>query len=117
MTEVLHPGVVKELRKAWREASHPIPEFDIPEGWERNEPMCDEARTEIGLRNEAYDTFLEIHSTHATSGVEGPYYMEVREQVGGEDSFETRARCRAVGVEPGAVQEYVDGLTGWADAR
>ncbi len=43
--------------------------------------MCDADRTEIGLRNEPYDTFIEIYSTHVTSGVEGPYYIEVHEQV------------------------------------
>lgn len=104
-------GAGKELQRAGREDAHPIPEFDIPDGWQRNEPMCNDERTEIGLRNEEYDAFIEIYSVTPLATVEGPYWVEIHERIGGPESFETRQLGEQFGVEPGQVQEAVEGAT------
>lgn len=108
--EILPLGAGRAYREAQREAAHPIPWFDIPEGWQRNEPMCEDDRTELELRNDAYDEFIDIVSTDHLAEHEGPYYAELLEQVGPRDSFETRVRRRIVAIEPGAIQEAVDEL-------
>ncbi len=99
------------IKRAGLEDAHPIPQFDIPEGWERNEPMCNDERTEIGLRNDAYDAFIEIYSVTPLATVEGPYWVEIHEQIGGPESFQTRQVGEQFGVEPGQVEEAVEGAT------
>lgn len=113
--EILPIHIGRQLREAAREDSHPIPDFEIPDGFERNEPMCDQARTEIGLRDPAFDWFIEIYSVSPLANIEGPYYAELKRQVGGDESFETATERRLVGIEPGAMQEAVDELAGDAN--
>lgn len=110
-------GAGKDLRRAGREDSHPIPEFDIPDGWQRNEPMCSEERTQIGLRNDDFDRFIEIYSVEPLATVKGPYWVEVHKQVGGPDSFQTRQLGELFGVEPGQMQEAVEDAAEVADGE
>lgn len=108
--EIVPVGVGRELREAAREDSHPIPPFEIPDDFERNEPMCDSERTEIGLRDPEFKWFIEITSVSPLATIEGPYYAELVRRVGGRESFETSLERRLVGIEPGAVQAAVEEL-------
>ncbi|SHG78859.1 hypothetical protein SAMN05443636_1078 [Halobaculum gomorrense] len=108
-------GVGRELREAAREDSHPIPSFEIPDGFERNEPMCDDTRTEVGLRDAEFEWFIEITSVAPLATIEGPYYAELVRRVGGRESFETALERRLVGIEPGAVEYAVAELAWTAD--
>lgn len=111
-TSTFRTVTVNEMRQAAIDASHPIPEIDLPDGWERNEPMCDRSRSEIGLRNEEFNRFIEIISVDPLTETQfdGPYYIEALIQHGGPESFETRLVERPTGVEPGAIQDEVTRL-------
>lgn len=108
--EIRSLPVGKQLRRARDEDSHPVPDIRLPRNWERNEPMCNDARTEVGLRRGDWECFIEIRSVSPLARVEGPYYLEALEHIGGDDSLETRLVERKTGVEPGAVQEAVISL-------
>ena len=108
--EVLPVPIGRELRQAGREDCHPIPDFEIPSGFEWNGPMCDTARTEIGMRDPDFRWFIEVGSVEPLATIDGPYHAEIRKRAGGPQSFETTLERRLTGIEPGEIQDAIDEL-------
>lgn len=96
-----------DMRAAARDTAHPIPEFHIPPGWYVNVPMEDEARTETSLRSGCWCYHIDVHSVAYADETEGPYWAELKAQVGGEGSFETHRIERLTRIEPGGLDEAI----------
>lgn len=115
--EILPLGLGRELQKARMEDSHPIPEFDLPDGWYNNGSMEDKLRTETSIRSEDWEWHIDVRSVTPLSSIEGPYWMELRSHIGGPSSFETRAVRRLTAIEPGAVWFALEDLIALAELQ
>lgn len=110
MADILTPN---DQAAEWEDA-HPIPEFEVPVGWFENESMANRNGTQRSLRSEDWRYHIELYATPRLSAIEGPYWGELRYQVGGPESFVTAPDYRVTGIEPGQVQEAVYLLVGKA---
>lgn len=107
-------NVARELQKARREDSLPLPTIDSPDGWSINDPMVCPQGTETSLRSESWEWHIDVASAPPDATIEGPIWAELKRQVGGESSFETRPCIRFAAVEPGAVQAVIEDLAALA---
>ena len=100
-------------RTEW-ESAHPVPDFEVPVGWRENEPMRNFNGSQVSIRSEDFRYHVDINGVPERGTIDGPYWAELRTQVGPDDSFVTRSIYRLTGIEPGAVQDAVYLLVGEA---
>lgn len=103
----------EDHRAAW-ETAHPVPNFEIPVGWHENRSMRNHNGSQMSLRSENWRYHIDLNGVPELATVEGPYWSELRVQVGGDASFETHSIYRLTGIEPGGVQDAVYLLVGKA---
>lgn len=103
----------EDHREVWQDAQ-PVPPFCVPSGWQENQPMENHNRTQVSLRSEDWKYHIDINAVPRMAEVDGPYWLELRRQIGGEVSFETEPVHRITNVERSEVQRAIYRLTGKA---
>lgn len=100
-------------REVWSTAPR-IPPLTVPDGWQQNGGMVGYDGRQKSLRSLDWRYHIDLNGVPELADIEGPYWAELRLQIGGHESFRTEPLHRLTGIERGAIQDAVYLLVGKA---